>query len=191
MLCSCYFNVFQVGHWWKSARYWSANTVGNSVCPPIQMQAATSSITSLFLLPICCLLLGLCFYHPIAGRHFEVWLPVFLWFPLKLKKLLQEIPFPFFTTALPYYQDISGSSGQRHQKQLTLDRVCGCVSVRASRPIKSVKQAAAGGVCLSFVSAVLSPACANSYLRPECDGGGGSRGEERRWQMRQKTGLKG
>lgn len=139
------------------------------------MQAATSSIIPLFLLPICCLLLGLCFYHPIAGRHFEVWLPVFLWFPLKLKKLLQEIPFPFFTTALPYYQDISGSSGQRHQKQLTLDRVCGCVSVRASRPIKSVKQAAAGGVCLSFVSAVLSRACANSYLRPECDGGGGSR----------------
>lgn len=96
-------------------------------------------------------------------------------FRLNYKKLLQEIPFPFFTTALPYYQDISGSSGQRHQKQLTLDRVCGCVSVRASRPIKSVKQAAAGGVCLSFVSAVLSPACANSYLRPECDGGGGSR----------------
>lgn len=139
---------------------------------------------------------SVCFYHPIAGRHFEVWLPVFLWFPLKLKKLLQEIPFPFFTTALPYYQDVSGSSGQRHQKQLTLDRVCGCVSVGASRPIKSVKQAAAGGVCLSFVSAVLSPACANSYLRPECDGGGGSRekkggGKWENWTQRIERGVGG
>lgn len=139
---------------------------------------------------------SVCFYNPMAGRHLEVWLPVFLWFPLKLKKLLQEIPFPFFTTALPYYQDVSGSSGQRHQKQLTLDRVCGCVSVRASRPIKSVKQAAAGGVCLSFVSAVLSPACANSYLRPECDGGGGSRekkggGKWENWTQRIERGVGG